>query len=45
MTKIIVGGTLAAALYAALGVGLAALVRNEVGAVVGALGWVFIVEP
>jgi ABC-2 type transport system permease protein len=45
VTKIIVGGTLAAALYAALGVGLGALVRNQVGAVVGALGWVFIVEP
>jgi ABC-2 type transport system permease protein len=45
VTKIIVGGTLAAGLYAALGVGLGALVRNQVGAVVGALGWVFIVEP
>ena len=41
----LVGGTLAAALYAALGVGLGALVRNQVGAIVGALIYVFMLEP
>lgn len=43
--KIIAGGTIATALFAAVGVGLGALVRNQVGAVVGALGWVFVLEP
>ena len=41
----VIGGIAACGLYAALGVGLGALVRNQVGAVVGALGWVFVVEP
>ena len=41
----VVGGTAGSALYAALGVGLGALVRNQVGAVVGALGFVFVLEP
>lgn len=45
IAETIVGGTLASALYAALGVGLGALVRNQVGAVVGALGFVFVLEP
>jgi ABC-2 type transport system permease protein len=45
VTKIVIGGTVAAGLFAGLGVGLGALVRNQVGAVIGALGWVFIVEP
>jgi ABC-2 type transport system permease protein len=40
-----VGQVIAAALWAALGVGLGALIRNQVGAVVGALGWVFVGEP
>ena len=34
---LITGGTLVAALYAALGVGLGALIRNQVGAIIGAL--------
>lgn len=34
-----------AALLAGLGVGVGALVRNQVGALVGALGWLFVVEP
>ena len=40
-----VGGSLASALYAALGVGLGALVRNQVGAIVGALVYIFVLEP
>lgn len=34
-----------AGLLAALGVGVGAVVRNQVGALVGALAWIFIVEP
>jgi ABC-2 type transport system permease protein len=40
-----VGGTLTTGLYAALGVGLGTLVRNQVGALVGALLYVYVVEP
>ena len=42
---LLVGSSLASALFAALGVGLGALVRNQVGAVVGALVYIFILEP
>jgi ABC-2 type transport system permease protein len=35
----------AGALFAAVGVGVGAIVRNQVGALVGALGWMFVVEP
>lgn len=42
---LIVGGTLVCGLYAALGVGLGALVRNQVGAIVGALVYLFVLEP
>jgi ABC-2 type transport system permease protein len=45
VVRIVVGNTLATGLYAGLGAGFGALVRNQVGAVVGALGWLFILEP
>ena len=43
--NLIVGNTVACALFAALGVGLGALIRNQVGAIIGALGYLFVVEP
>jgi ABC-2 type transport system permease protein len=43
--ELIAGNAVASALYAALGVGLGALLRNQVGAIIGALGWIFLVEP
>ena len=39
------GVSVTAGLLAALGVGVGAIVRNQVGALVGALAWIFIVEP
>jgi ABC-2 type transport system permease protein len=43
--QLIAGNTAASALFAAIGVGLGALLRNQVGAIIGALGWLFLVEP
>jgi ABC-2 type transport system permease protein len=43
--RIMVGGTVVVALYGILGLGLGALVRNQVAAVVGILLWLFAVEP
>jgi ABC-2 type transport system permease protein len=42
---IVVGGLGAALLSAALGVGVGLLVRNQVAGVVGALVWLFVLEP
>lgn len=42
--KLVAGGTLATGLWAALGVGLGALVRNQVGAIVGSLVYLFVIE-
>jgi ABC-2 type transport system permease protein len=44
VTKMVIGGTVAAGLYAALGVGVGAVVRNQVGAVVGSLVYLFVLE-
>jgi ABC-2 type transport system permease protein len=43
--ELIAGNTAASALFAGIGVGLGALIRNQVGAIIGALGWIFLVEP
>lgn len=43
--ELAVGGVLTAVLSATLGVGVGILVRNQVAAVVGALVWLFILEP
>jgi hypothetical protein len=42
--QLLSGGAGAAALWAAAGVGVGALVRNQVGAVVGLCAWMFVVE-
>lgn len=44
IAAIVTGGALGGTLFAALGVGLGALVRNQVGAIVAALGWLYVVE-
>ncbi len=40
----VIGGALATMLYAALGLGVGALLRNQVGAIVVVLTWVFVIE-
>jgi ABC-2 type transport system permease protein len=42
--QLLAGGATAAALWAAAGVGIGALVRNQVGALVGLCAWMFLVE-
>jgi ABC-2 type transport system permease protein len=42
--ELLAGGTAAAALWAGLGVGIGALVRNQVGAIIGVLVWLFVLE-
>jgi hypothetical protein len=42
--QLLVGGAAAAALSAVLGVGIGALVRNQVGVLVGLCTWMFLVE-
>jgi ABC-2 type transport system permease protein len=42
----VLGGAWAAlVIYTVIGVGVGALIRNQVGAIIGALGWIFLVEP
>lgn len=43
--EMVVGGVLCIALLAAIGVGVGAVVRNQVGAVIGGLAWMFVIEP
>jgi hypothetical protein len=42
--QLLTGGAAAAAFWAAAGVGVGALVRNQVGALVGLCAWMFLVE-
>jgi ABC-type transport system involved in multi-copper enzyme maturation permease subunit len=42
--RILLGGAIAAALWAILGTGLGALIRNQVAALVGLCTWMFLVE-
>jgi len=42
--QLFIGGAAAAALWAAAGVGIGALVRDQVGAIVGLCAWMFLVE-
>jgi ABC-2 type transport system permease protein len=44
LARIVVGQILATALWAALGVGLGALIGNQVGAIVIAIGWTLLFE-
>jgi ABC-type transport system involved in multi-copper enzyme maturation permease subunit len=43
-TRVLLGGAAAAALWAILGVGVGALVRNQVATLVGLCAWMFLVE-
>jgi ABC-2 type transport system permease protein len=42
---IIAGGTVATALFAALGVGVGTVVRNQAGAIIAAFALVYVIEP
>jgi ABC-2 type transport system permease protein len=44
VVSLIVGGTLATGLFAALGVGIGAIMRNQVGAIIGSLVYLFVLE-
>jgi ABC-2 type transport system permease protein len=43
--QLLAGGALAAALFASIGVGVGAVVRNQVAAVVGLCVWLLFIEP
>jgi ABC-2 type transport system permease protein len=40
----VIGGAVGTMLYAALGLGVGAVLRNQVGAIVAVLAWVFVIE-
>jgi ABC-2 type transport system permease protein len=42
---VLAGSTVALVIYAVIGVGIGALLRNQVGAIVGGLVYLFVVEP
>ena len=44
IAQLVLGTLAASALWAGLGAGLGAIVRNQVGSVIGLLSWVFLVE-
>ncbi len=44
-TQVLLNAGLAIVVYAVIGVGLGALLRNQVGAIVGALVYLYVVEP
>jgi ABC-2 type transport system permease protein len=44
-TQVLLSAGLAIVVYAVIGVGLGALLRNQVGAIVGALVYLYVVEP
>jgi ABC-2 type transport system permease protein len=41
----VIGGAVATMLYAALGLGVGAMIRNQAGAIVAVLAWIFVIEP
>ncbi len=43
--ELVVGGVACIALLTAIGVGFGAVVRNQVGAIIGGLAWMFVIEP
>jgi ABC-2 type transport system permease protein len=43
--EVVAGGIACVTLLAMLGVGIGAVVRNQVGAIMGAIGWWFVAEP
>jgi ABC-2 type transport system permease protein len=45
VVKMVVGGTIAGGLYGVIGLGLGSIVRNQVGAVVGGVIYIFLAEP
>jgi ABC-2 type transport system permease protein len=45
VAQLLAGGALAAALFAAIGVGVGAVVRNQVAALVGLCVWLLLLEP
>ena len=45
VVRMVIGGTLASGLYGALGLGLGAIVRNQVGGIIGGLVFIFVLEP
>jgi ABC-2 type transport system permease protein len=45
LAGIIIGGAVATALFAALGVGVGTVVRNQVGAIIAGLGLLYVADP